>query len=168
MTGVGTRSTCDLVDGRRSIAKWRLDGAWIVLSFFMGETILSLRGLGLMPRLRSAFRGGSAQSGVWRADHIGISSNQTRQVGAGRISFDPTNRADSISSRSGSLATSVRSCGWLSATGVYHSMTYHGRPRFEGAADVGFGRNEQRDKASSESSPRVQKIRINRFNDLSR
>jgi hypothetical protein len=32
MTGVGTRSTCDLVDGRRSIAKWRLDGAWIVLA----------------------------------------------------------------------------------------------------------------------------------------
>jgi hypothetical protein len=68
MTGVGTRSTCDLVDSRRSIAKWRRDGA--VLSFSMGETILSLRGLGLMPRLRSAFHGGGAQSGLRRADHI--------------------------------------------------------------------------------------------------
>ncbi len=27
MTGVGTRSRCDLVDSRRSIAKWRLEGA---------------------------------------------------------------------------------------------------------------------------------------------
>jgi hypothetical protein len=36
----------------------------------MGETILSLRGLGLMPRLRSAFHGGGAQSGLRRADHI--------------------------------------------------------------------------------------------------
>ena len=43
--------------------------------------------------------------------------------GAGWISFDPTNRGvgDSISFRSGSLATSVRSCRWwaaLSATAM--------------------------------------------------
>ena len=39
---------------------------------------------------------------------------------------------------------------------------------FDGGADFGFGRKEQRDKVSCESSPQVQKMTIDRFNVLSR
>src|SRR5271157_3156504 len=53
------------------------------------------------------------------------------------------------------------------------NLPQHDRPwltAFDGTADAGFGRKEQRDKVGCESSPRAAspKISINRFNDLSR